>query len=105
MKGLTTKYLKIKFFREGKNEVIIDYLDSTSTNNFKHYQYTNGTEVWVDTLTERAYTRNGVLFAVILKDNDYLADLWENHKDEILAYLDNEFDETETEEDEEDEDE
>ena len=107
--GLVVKYLKERFFNEGKTNIIVDYLDyKGEALAFKHYTYTNGTEVWVDTLNEKAYTNNGVLFAVVLKDNEYLENLWENHSVEIIDYINNLYEDNEgdekgkgTEEDEE----
>lgn len=89
MKNLTKEYMKGKFF-EDKDCFIYDYLTATAqTNCIQGYTYTNGKKVLVDVNQGIAYSRNGYFFSVILKDDNYVKNIEDNKKEEIIQYLDN----------------
>jgi len=89
MKNLVKEYLKRKFF-ENKAEVIGDYKIFASPA-ISVYQYTKGKSVIIDSTENKAYSRNGYFFSVILKDNNYIEYVLENKKEEVIQYLDNAF--------------
>ena len=84
-KNLVKEYLKKKFF-EDKDAAITKYQDEgTQAKAISIYTYTGGTKVIIDEANERAYSRNGYFFSVILKDEAYLEDVADN--EDYLAYL------------------
>ena len=109
-KYLVMESLKNAFF-ENKEQVIADYIGTKVNNgdyNYKVFSYTNGKNVIIDIDNCMAYTRNGFLFSVILKDDEYLNGLDENYWiDKLNNYYGNkynpetDYDEEENEEEDE----
>ena len=98
MQNLTKQYI-INEFNQDKERAIKEYLIEQNTN-FVECEYTQGAKVLVDVNTRKAYSRSGLLYVVILNDQDYLAKVEQKHHDEIIAYADSLFapSEEETEE-------
>lgn len=86
MKNLVKEYLKRKFF-EDKDAVIEEYKNGTISN-FEIYEYTKGKKVIIDFNTSKAYSKNGFLYCVILKNDTYIEYLANTKLNEILEYLD-----------------
>lgn len=84
-KNLVKEYLKKKFF-EDKDAAIAKYQEEgTQATAISIYSYANGKKAIIDEATEKAYSRNGYFFSVILKDKAYLEDVANN--EDYLAYL------------------
>ena len=86
--NLAREYLKDLFFKD-KDKVIMDYLKwSGKGDEILSYTYKSGKEVLVDTDSSIAYSRNGFLFEVILKDDLYIVYILNSFKSEILEHMD-----------------
>lgn len=68
--------------------MIEDYV-LTQKKDISVYNYTNGAHVLIDNVEQKAYTRNGYFFSVIIKDDEYVTKVANIEKDNILEYLDN----------------
>lgn len=91
MKNLTKEYLKDEFFKD-KDKVIMNYLKwSGKDEEIQTYTYKSGKVVLVDTDSSIAYSRNGFLFEVILKDDLYIVYILNSFKNEILEHMDDKF--------------
>ena len=86
MKNLTREYVKRHFF-ENKDYEIENYV-RTMKPNISIYEYTKGKKVIIDNTSKKAYSKNGYLFEVILRDEDYINYLSEMQQEVILCYLD-----------------
>lgn len=86
MKNLTKEYVKRHFF-ENKDYEIENYA-LTMKADINVYEYTKGKKVIIDNVSKKAYSKNGYLFEVILKDEDYIQYLAETQQEAILCYLD-----------------
>lgn len=84
MKNLVKEYLKDKFF-ENKDEAISKYLTATG-DSVKTYNYTKGKAVII--ANERAYSKNGYFFSVILKNEDYIQSI---NTSDVISYFDEKF--------------
>ena len=84
MKNLVKEYLKDKFFVD-KDEVISKYLTATG-DSVKTYNYTKGKAVII--ANERAYSKNGYFFSVILKNEDYIQSI---NTSDVISYFDEKF--------------
>ncbi len=84
MKNLVKEYLKDKFF-ENKDEVISKYLTATGES-VKTYNYTKGKAVII--ANERAYSKNGYFFSVILNNEDYIQSI---NTSDVIVYFDEKF--------------
>lgn len=80
--------LKEEFFAD-KDKFINDYLTSTEEI-VKRYRYTSGKQVLI--CNDRAYSRNGFFFAVILKDEEYVSE-----KAEAMGDIEDDEEEEESE--------
>ena len=90
-KNLVKEYLKKKFF-EDKDAAIEKYQEEgTQATAISIYSYASGKKVIIDEATEKAYSRNGYFFSVILKDEAYLEDVANNEEENYLAYLNNDL--------------
>lgn len=87
MKNLVKEYLKDKFF-ENKDEVISKYLTATGES-VKTYNYTKGKAVII--ANERAYSKNGYFFSVILKNEDYIQNIVKENIGDVVVYFDEKF--------------
>ena len=87
MKNLTKEYLKDEFFKD-KDKVIQNYLN-WSGKAMKTYTYKSGKVVLVEDDGFNAYSRNGFLFEVILKDDLYIVYILNSFEKEILENMDN----------------
>jgi len=88
MKNLAKEYLKDEFFKD-KDKVIMNYLKwSGKDDEILTYTYKSGKQVLVDTVSSMAYSRNGFLFEVILKDDLYIVYILNSFKNEILEHMD-----------------
>lgn len=85
MKNAVREYLT-RLYEENKEGVIKAY---TEYNGMQVVQatYTKGTTVYVDLATNKAYSTYGFLYAVILKDTEYLNKLWEEEQNTIVGKL------------------
>lgn len=91
MKNLAKEYLKDEFFKD-KDKVIMNYLKwSGRGDEIQSYTYKSGKEVLIDTISTIAYSRNGFLFEVILKDDLYIVYILNSFKNEILEHMDDKF--------------
>lgn len=82
MKNVVREYLLEKA-KMDKDIVIDEYIENHPS--FAKATYTKGKVVYVN--GNDAYSKNGLIHKVILKDEDYLDGIFETKKDEIIFEL------------------
>lgn len=87
MKNLTKEFLKDKFF-ENKNNVIERYVVEKGKV-VNTYNYISSKPVLI--YNEKAYSRNGFFFSVILRDEEYIQKIEIENSEQIIAHLDSKF--------------